>query len=282
MKRKRILIIGIVVLTIIALATSAFTNFTPIAATIAEEKENKEEVIEEALVIRSGPNKSIVALTFDDCWSESAVQEILKIAKDENIKVTFFPTGKIITRYPELWQQVIAEGHEIGNHTYSHPDLRKLSEEKIKDEIQKAQEALDKALGYYDSVQKTQEILNKTIGYYSIQYTQEVLDKLLDSHYEMKYLRPPGGGFNKKVQEAAFDCGIQYLAMWAVDDGAITSFKDCPENILPWLKNKTDGGEIVLFHVSNPEIKILPSFIQYLKTKNLSMGTLTDLLTPKA
>jgi len=67
--------------------------------------------------------------------------------------------------------------------------------------------------------------------------------------------------------------------MWAVDDGAITTFKDSPENILPWLENKTDGGEIVLFHVSNPEIKILPSFIQYLKTKDLSMGTLDELLT---
>ena len=212
----------------------------------AEKEENK-EVIEEAIVIRNGPDKSKVALTFDDCWSESAVKQILQIAKENDIKVTFFPTGRVIKEFPELWPQVIAEGHEIGNHTYSHADLRKLSEEEIIQEIQKAQEALDEALGY---------------------------------HYQMKYLRPPGGGFNQKVQKAVFDGGIHYLAMWAVDDGAITTFKDCPENILPWVETRTKGGEIVLFHVSNPEIKILPNLIHYLKEKDLSMGTLDELLIP--
>ncbi len=208
---------------------------------------NKEEVIEEAIVIRTGPDESKVALTFDDCWSESAVKQILQIAKENEIKVTFFPTGRIIKKYPELWQQVIAEGHEIANHTYSHPNLRKLSEESIKEEIEKTQEALDEVLGY---------------------------------HYQMKYLRPPGGGFNEKVQKATADCGIKYLAMWAVDNGAITTFKDCPEKILPWLKSRTDGGKIVLSHVSSPEIKILPDFIKYLKEKELGMVTMTEFLIP--
>jgi len=96
----------------------------------------------------------------------------------------------------------------------------------------------------------------------------------------MKYLRPPGGGFNQKVQKATADCGIKYLAMWAVDDGAITTFKDCPENILPWLKSRTDGGEIVLSHVSSNEIKILPEFIKYLKEKELKMVNMTEFLIP--
>ncbi len=211
------------------------------------EQENKEEVVKEAVVIRVGPDESKVALTFDDCWRVEAVREILQIAKENEIKVTFFPTGRVIKKYPWLWQEVIAEGHEIANHTYSHPDLRKLSKESIKKEIQKAQEALDEALGY---------------------------------HYEMKYLRPPGGGFNQKVQEATAECGVNYLAMWAVDNGAITTFKDSPEKILPWLESRTDGGEIVLFHVSAPEIKILPSFIKYLKEKDLEMTTMTEFLVP--
>ncbi|MBM3205815.1 polysaccharide deacetylase family protein [Candidatus Shapirobacteria bacterium] len=210
-------------------------------------QENKEEVAKEAVVIRTGPDESKVALTFDDCWNDEAVRQILQIAKENEIKVTFFPTGRVIKKYPELWQEVIAEGHEIANHTYSHPDLRKLSEESIKKEIQKAQEALDEALGY---------------------------------HYEMKYLRPPGGGFNQKVQKATAECGINYLAMWAVDNGAITTFKNSPEKILPWLESKTDGGEIVLFHVSTPEIKILPSFIKYLKEKDLKMTTMAEFLVP--
>jgi hypothetical protein len=46
------------------------------------------------------------------------------------------------------------------------------------------------------------------------------------------------------------------------------------------IERKADGGEIVLFHVSNSEIKILPDFIDYLKKKSLSMGTLDELLTP--
>jgi len=82
--------------------TSESPFYPPYKEETTEKEENKEEVIEEALVIREGPDKTEVSLTFDDCWSEEAVREILRITKEQEIKVTFFPTGRIIKKYPQL------------------------------------------------------------------------------------------------------------------------------------------------------------------------------------
>jgi cellulose synthase/poly-beta-1,6-N-acetylglucosamine synthase-like glycosyltransferase/peptidoglycan/xylan/chitin deacetylase (PgdA/CDA1 family) len=87
-------------------------------------------------VIRRGkvPSKTVV-LTFDDGPHESYTPKILDILKEEGVKAAFFVVGSRVEREPELFKRVVAEGHEIGNHSFSHPDLGKISEGKADLEI---------------------------------------------------------------------------------------------------------------------------------------------------
>ncbi len=85
-----------------------------------------------------------VALTFDDGPTE-LTPKFLDLLKEKNIKATFFCIGKQIEKYPETFQRIIAEGHAIGNHTYSHSNNTGfLSSSKMLGEIKKCDEVIFK------------------------------------------------------------------------------------------------------------------------------------------
>ncbi|GEN75880.1 polysaccharide deacetylase family protein [Chryseobacterium hagamense] len=86
-----------------------------------------------------------VALTFDDGPTEFT-PKFLDILKENNVKATFFCIGKQIEKYPETFRRIIAEGHTIGNHTYSHSSQTGfLSTSKMVEEIEKGDEMMLKA-----------------------------------------------------------------------------------------------------------------------------------------
>jgi len=89
-----------------------------------------------------------VALTFDDGPASPFTEQILDILRDRNVPATFFVCGKNVERVPELIRRIHAEGHTLGNHTYSHPFLYFLSRVRIAEEIDRTQEAIEKATGY--------------------------------------------------------------------------------------------------------------------------------------
>ena len=106
--------------------------------------------------IRSGPTtRPLVALSVDDIFGASGadnVAALLDIAKQKNVKFTFFPTGGALADHlaagrQGVWRRVIDEGHEIGNHTYTHANLTKLNDQQIRDELHRAQDELNKVLG---------------------------------------------------------------------------------------------------------------------------------------
>ena len=83
-----------------------------------------------------------IALTFDDGPTEFT-PKFLDLLKEQNIKATFFCIGKQIEKYPETFQRIIAEGHSIGNHTYSHSNKTGfLSTSKMVEEIEKCDEVI--------------------------------------------------------------------------------------------------------------------------------------------
>lgn len=101
-------------------------------------------------VVREAPSPSghpRVALTFDDGPSVPYTGQVLDILKREHIHATFFLCGKNAERYPELVRRIQAEGHEIGNHTYSHPYLYLASQQRIASEIDRTQDILERISG---------------------------------------------------------------------------------------------------------------------------------------
>jgi len=93
-------------------------------------------------------NSPYVAMTFDDGPSPLTTPRLLDILKQRNIKATFFMIGQNAERNPEIVKRILAEGHEIGNHSWTHPQLSKLSDERVTEEITKTQDAIKNACGY--------------------------------------------------------------------------------------------------------------------------------------
>lgn len=79
--------------------------------------------------------QKIVALTFDDGPYPPYTGQVLEVLKEYKVPATFFVIGKNAGKYPELVRRIVAEGHQIGNHTYNHIDLLKANRQTIAEEI---------------------------------------------------------------------------------------------------------------------------------------------------
>ena len=90
-----------------------------------------------------------VALTFDDGPHPVYTEKILKILADNNAKATFFVVGKNAESYPDLVTKEFEAGHEIGNHTYSHPNMKKIGVSEAIKEIEQTQEIVHDITGTY-------------------------------------------------------------------------------------------------------------------------------------
>jgi peptidoglycan/xylan/chitin deacetylase (PgdA/CDA1 family) len=88
-----------------------------------------------------------VALTFDDGPASPFTEQILEILRARKVPATFFVCGKNVERFPEILRRIHAEGHTVGNHTYSHPFLYFRSRARIAQEIDRTQEAIEKVTG---------------------------------------------------------------------------------------------------------------------------------------
>ncbi len=75
------------------------------------------------VIQRSGDRPGLLALTFDDGPDPKWTPQILDILKREQVPATFFIIGKNGQSYPDLVRRIVSEGHEIGNHTFTHPNL---------------------------------------------------------------------------------------------------------------------------------------------------------------
>jgi peptidoglycan/xylan/chitin deacetylase (PgdA/CDA1 family) len=97
-------------------------------------------------VWRGPRHRRALALTFDDGPGEST-PDILEILAEHHVPATFFQCGANVDRLPEIAREVAARGHEIGNHSYSHPYLFLRSPGTIENELRRAQETIEAATG---------------------------------------------------------------------------------------------------------------------------------------
>jgi len=91
--------------------------------------------------------EKLVALTFDDGPDPRFTPEILEILKENHIPATFFVLGKNVRKYPEIVKEELRLGHEIGNHTYDHQHLNKLTTNEINQELVKTDRVMKRVTG---------------------------------------------------------------------------------------------------------------------------------------
>lgn len=126
-----------------------------------------------------------VALTFDDGPHKTNTPRLLDILKSRDVKATFYVVGTNARRYPEIMRRIIAEGHEIGNHTVTHGNLTKMSQSQVRKELSVAHEAIVSATGVaprtmrppYGAITSSQKSwIRKEFGYPTILWSVDPED----------------------------------------------------------------------------------------------------------
>ncbi len=126
-----------------------------------------------------------VALTFDDGPHASNTPRLLDILRARNVKATFYVIGKNVDLYPNIVRRTVAEGHELGNHTYTHPKLSALGQDRVFSEIRKCDDAIMRAAGVrprtlrppYGALTQAQRVsIHSTFGYPTIMWAVDPLD----------------------------------------------------------------------------------------------------------
>lgn len=115
--------------------------FVPAEVKKKPRKEFKEPIYS---VENAGPR---IFLTIDDGYFPDLAKEALGILKKHNLKLTFFIIGKNLRAEPELWRQAVADGHQICNHTFSHPFMTKITEDEAKKQIIDWEQAAKEVFG---------------------------------------------------------------------------------------------------------------------------------------
>lgn len=88
---------------------------------------------------RGDTRRRVVALTFDDGPNEPYTSQLLGVLAQRGVRATFFCVGRCVERYPDTARRIVAEGHVIGNHSYSHAFHRYLTQPRQRDEIDRAE-----------------------------------------------------------------------------------------------------------------------------------------------
>ena len=183
-----------------------------------------------------------IAMTFDDGPSSANTPRLLEILKQRNIKATFFLIGQNVASNPDIVRRILADGHEIGNHSWTHPQLSKLSDDRVTAEITKTQDAIKDASGFTPTI-----------------------------------LRPPYGAITARQREwIESQFGLSVI-LWSVDpfDWKRPGASVITQRILSQVR----PGAIILSHdIHKQTVDAMPATLDGLIAKGYKFVTVTQLI----
>ena len=192
-------------------------------------------------------SQKVVALTFDDGPTHSHTEEILSILREENVRATFFLIGGGMAENPGEAEKIIADGHEIGNHTHSHRRMWLASPDFVKAEIETTDELIRKA-GYQGEITFRPPYGKKlfTLPYYLSEHNRKTI-------------------------------------MWDVEPD---TYAEKSDDIIKYALEQTKNGSIIVLHVmydSRAEsMKSVRPIIKILREKGFEFKTVSELLSMKS
>lgn len=196
-------------------------------------------------VVNGDRSCKAVALTYDAGSGADGAAAILDMLQKHELKTTFFLTGKWVEKFPDLARRIADEGHEIGNHTYSHPDLTKIPDDEVLTQLKDGEEAILQATG------KDPRPL----------------------------FREPYGAFNEHERKLVRQSGYSYSIYWDVDtlDWQFPGVDTLVSRIM-----KAQGGAVVLMHMNVADTAVASDqAITMLKEKGYELVTVSKLLQCK-
>jgi peptidoglycan/xylan/chitin deacetylase (PgdA/CDA1 family) len=183
-----------------------------------------------------------IAITFDDGPSAQLTPRLLDILKERGIKATFFVVGKNVAEYPEIVRRMANEGHEIANHSWSHPTLTQLGSEGIRKQIENTNDAILKVTG-----------------------KRPVL------------MRPPYGAttsmLNKRFTE---EFGLKVI-LWSVDP-LDWRYRNSNRVLNAIVQNTRPGAIIIAHDIHATTVAAMPATLDLLVSKGYKFVTVSDLI----
>lgn len=183
-------------------------------------------------------NKKVVALTFDDGPDGNTTPQALDILAKYKIKATFFVQGKNIAGNESILKRMQSEGHEVGNHSWNHPILTKLSLEDAKKQLTDTEDAITKVLGK-----------------------------------SSKLMRPPYGAISDDIRNSL---DLSFI-MWDVDSLDWKS-KNEAAILTVIQRQVSNGSIILMHDIHQTSVNSLPKVIEYLQGQGYSFVTVSELL----
>jgi len=184
-----------------------------------------------------------IAMTFDDGPHATNTPKLLEMAAERHIKLTFFVLGECVEQNPDVLRREVAEGHEIGNHSWSHPNLAKLSDADVRSQLQ-----------------RTEDIIEKTAG------------------IKAKLMRPPYGELTKR-QRILVNHEFGYkVILWDVDP--LDWKRPGPNVVAQRIIAGAQPGSIILSHdIHPPTIAAMPQVFDALLAKGFKFVTVSELIS---
>lgn len=222
----------------------------PISAMQDAARENPAAPEESSITFNSvyvdGP---YIAMTFDDGPSATLTPKLLDLLAAHHIKATFFVIGENVSEHPEIVARAAREGHEIGNHSWSHPNFGKMSDQAVRSQLQRTDDAIKNATS-----------------------TRPTL------------MRPPYGSITPREKHWIHDEFGYRVILWDVDP--YDWKRPGPAVVRNRILKETQPGSIVLSHDIHPgTIEAMPSTLDALEAKGFKFVTVSELIrmaTPKA
>ncbi len=183
----------------------------------------------------------VISVTFDASWGGDKTRAILDLLDEYDAKATFFLVGLWVDKYPELVKEIHDRGHEIGNHSDSHPHMTQLSESKMRKELKGVSAKIEALTGQWPTL-----------------------------------FRPPYGDYNNQVVNVSRQEGYE-VVQWSIDSldwknrGVDDLVRRATTNVQP--------GDIILFHNDSEYIvQALPAILQFYQAEGFKMIPAKDIL----
>lgn len=190
-------------------------------------------------------SRPIVALTFDDGPHPELTPRLLDILRQNGVRATFYVIGRNVAAYPDIARRIVAEGHEIANHSYNHPALTSLGAARLDQELASTSQIIERVTGRRPT-----------------------------------NMRPPYGAINDRVRATILrDHGLDII-MWSCDP--LDWKRPGAEVVRRRMVEGASPGGILLAHDIHPgTIEAVPGVIQDLKAKGYGFATVSQLLALK-
>ncbi|MDP4152088.1 MAG: polysaccharide deacetylase family protein [Bacillota bacterium] len=192
-------------------------------------------------IYRVRTNDKRIAISFDAAWGNEDTQTLIDILGKYNVKATFFVVGSWVDKYPESVKALHDAGHDVMNHSSTHPHMPQLSKDKMISEVQNCNDKIEKVTG-----------------------VRPIL------------FRPPFGDYSNLTVDTMKEIGM-YTIQWDVDS---LDWKNPPSSdIVARVTSKVKGGSIVLFHnaaINTPAA--LPAILEKLQSEGYQFVKISDLI----